>query len=976
MTAVPETDWTRIDAVLDAVWAAEPHERSRVLRAKCAGDAALRRDVEALLAAEERSPTFLDRDALSFAGPAYAEAEDATEPEPSARPRVGPYRLVEAVGRGARSCVYRAERVDGAFEQQVAVKRLPIGLDTEEARRRFRLERQVLADLQHPNIAQLFDGNIAADGVPYLVMEYVDGLPITDYCNAHRLSVSARIDLLCIVAQALQYAHRNLVVHRDLKPSNILVDTAAEEPTVKLLDFGIAKLLSDGASGRVSRTRTGVRPMTPAYAAPEQMRGGAIRTTTDVYQLGVLAYEVLSGHRPFEQHEHLFDIEQAVCNEMPVRPSAAVAQEAGAPPSCAEFTSAASSQTVDSARQTSRARLQQELRGDLDAVLLKALRKAPEERYASVKLFMADVQRHQNNQPVQARPRTLMYRLRKFVQRHRWGVAVAVAFGVTVVLSVGLLVQQRNRAQQQAAKAERVSDFMARLFKSSSPYAPRGDTLTARALLQRGQRRLSALDDQPSVQAHMLSAMGRAHLGLGNVDAADSLLQRSSSIYHRLHEPPHEALAAALTQRAEVRHERGRYAAAESLDRAALRMRTHLHDAPHPALAESMHHLARRLVEQARYAAADSLHRAALNMRQQLFGQEHPQVAATAHDYAYLRVERGDYAAAESLYRDALSIRRRTLGAQHPATAATLEDLAMAVEWQGELAEAERLKRRVLAILRRHLGRNHPDVTAAMNDLAVVLRKRAAYAAAESLHATVLDRNRARHPRGHPRIAITLGNLAEVRQAQGRWESADSLYRRALTRLQRHFDASHPRVAAVMSDRAKLLRNRGALQEAERLFRTVLQRLRRSFGPAHPYVAITLGHLAATEGEQGEPATADSLFRHALALKKKAFAPRHPRVAATLHAMANWQRMRGELAAAERLARRALSMRRDLLGGGRPATAQSQALLARVRATQGYADAADSLLRRAHATLSRHLGPEAPATRRARRHLQRLAQAP
>jgi eukaryotic-like serine/threonine-protein kinase len=407
--------WRELDRVFEAALDCPPGERTAFLEAACAGDPVLRREVERLLAADAREAVFLDRPADEILGLRVEDHRDQR--------RLGPYRLLRAIGCGGMGTVYVAVRDDEQYERLVAVKILRSGLEDTELRHRFLTERQILARLEHPNIARLYDGGSMEDGRPYLVMELIDGLPVDEYCDRHRLTIDERLALFLRICAAVQHAHQNLLVHRDLKPANILV-TPEGEP--KLLDFGIAKQLEPAAEIE-ARTRTGLRVMTPSYASPEQVKGGAITTASDVYSLGVLLYELLAGRGPYQVEEGAppYELERAINEQEPEKPSTALLWP-GKP----------SAEEIAAARGSRPAALQRRLVGDLDIIVLTALRKEPARRYASVAGLAADLERHLHDLPVSARPDTLRYRARKLVCRHRAAVMAASA----VVLLVAALV--------------------------------------------------------------------------------------------------------------------------------------------------------------------------------------------------------------------------------------------------------------------------------------------------------------------------------------------------------------------------------------------------------------------------------------------------------------------------------------------------------------------------------------------------------
>ena len=959
----------RIDRLVDAAWDLGPDEQVAFLDEKCRGEPELRREVEALLEAGARAPDFLDGDAASFAGPAYTgRAEEEARPVDR---DIGAYRLIEEIGRGGASRVFRAERVEGGFEQEVAVKLLRMGLDSDEARERFRLERQVLATLDHPNIAGLLGGGLTDDDVPYLVMEHVEGRPLTAYCDAHQCSVSERLRMMETVADALSHAHRNMVVHRDLKPSNILV---TDDGQVKVLDFGIAKLLDAEAAGFTTpATRTGVRPMTPAYAAPEQVRGEAISAATDVYQWGVLAYELLTGRRPHEDGERsAFEVEQAVLEEEPARPSTVV----GTASPAATKQRGSDAERVSAARGTTPEALSRTLRGDLDAILLKALRKAPEARYASPGALRADLERYEDGQPVQARSITMGYRLRKFARRHRGAVLAGAAGLLAVIAFVALLLHQRSialaerdRARTEAQTATQVSGILVDLFESSNPMEE-PDTLTARTLLRRGEARIAALDDQPAVQARLLDAMGRAHTGLGNYATADSLLRRSTALRRRQTDAPAPGLAAGLTHRATALRKRGRYAEAESLAREALDMRRTLHGPSHPGVAASLNELGEALEQQGEYDRADALYRRALSAYRT--DSTSADAADALGNLARVQREKSKFAVAESLHQRALALRRTRLGPEHPKTIESLGHLATTVEWQGRVAAAESLKQRVVDRRRALLGPDHPATVAARNDLGILLRKNGRYAEAESIFRDVFAAHKRRHGREHPRTAVMMSNWAQTLAAQGRYETADSLYRQSLALHRRVFGADHARVAALLNRMADMKVRRGAYDAAFAQYRDVLSRLQNTFGPEHAYVAVTLGDLARTQARRGRPEQADSLFDAALRMKRQTLGPGHPRVANTLADRAEWERRAGNRARAARLHRRALALRRDTLGAEHPKTRESLEALADVRIEQEQYAKAEAHLKTNLAVLRAQHGPAHDDTRDARRQLVAL----
>ncbi|MGH2609391.1 MAG: serine/threonine-protein kinase, partial [Tepidiformaceae bacterium] len=499
----------RIQELFSQALEREPAERASFLALLRSQEPKLADEVESLLAADLEVDSFLERPP----GDVLAVLEKL---QPGLKPgdRIDRYAILRLLGRGGMGRVYLAERADAQYEKQVAIKVVPPGLDTEEILKRFRRERQILANLEHPNIASLLDGGTTSDGRPYLVLEYVEGEPIHRYCDRGRVPIDGRLRLFRTVCAAVQYAHQNLVVHRDLKPSNILV-TAAGVP--KLLDFGIAKILESGDdSGSTTATRTGLRPMSPEYASPEQVRGGAITTATDVYSLGLVLYELLTGRRAQALESlSLAELERAVLEREPERPSIAVGRSQAHARSAARATAEA----VAAARASSPEGLRRKLIGDLDTIVMNALQKEAERRYTSVEALSQDIQRHLDGFPVRAHPETLSYRTAKFVRRHTVGVAAGALLTLTLAAGMtGILwqarraAQERDRARTEAQKAETIAGFLTDLFRASDPNAALGDTVSVQFILERGHSRISTtLKDQPEVRATMLTVLGSVY---------------------------------------------------------------------------------------------------------------------------------------------------------------------------------------------------------------------------------------------------------------------------------------------------------------------------------------------------------------------------------------------------------------------------------------------------------------------------------
>lgn len=795
--------WQQIEALFDAALDLDDDARRALLDRACADEPDLRREVERLLQAEAASPAFLNMSAVDYAAPMLPEAPDMDE----AGLQMGAYRLVREIGRGGMGRVFLAERADGQFEQQVALKLIHTGVASEPLRRRFLQERQILARLQHPGIARLIDGGTTGTGQPYLVMEYVAGKPIHTYSDAHRLSITARLRLFGKVCEAVQYAHQNLIVHRDLKPSNILVTDRGE---VKLLDFGIAKLLESNAAEVL--TRTGVPAMTPEYAAPEQVRGGAITTATDVYSLGVILYELLSGHRPYRIRSlSPADMERVICETAPPRPSTAATQTEERD---ALDEDAITPEAVSWARSTQPERLQRRLIGDLDMIVAKALAKEPDRRYATAAQLGQDLKRHLAGLPVEAQGDTLRYRLRKFVRRHQWGVAMAATF-VLLLAGFGTLytvqvTQERNRAQREAEKSARVTEYLLGLFEGSDPSVAQGDTITARELLARGVARADALADQPDVQATLLGTTGHIHFNLGNWDQAEVLLRRTLHIWEGVSDTDPEAINEAKLGLARTLELQNRLEESQELYRSL---------AEAPGTSGEGTTRARAL-----YGLFTSLH--AL----------------------------GEAEEADSVFRIwAATVEDAPPGAD-PRVAQGMVQLGQMLWFRGDTVKAETLLRRGAEVHRAIYGNRHPNLGNALNAFGTLLTYLPPSAITDSVTHEAVELHRLLFPDGHAQLSLSLSQRADYLQAHGRLTEAEALLREALG--MEVPSEGQDGLAFMTRNRglARVLIARGRFDEAESRLRDVRGWWEQNFGPDHPFTLSAYLDLAdALVGQKAYP---------------------------------------------------------------------------------------------------------------------------
>ncbi|HEX9893441.1 MAG TPA: serine/threonine-protein kinase [Gemmatimonadales bacterium] len=872
-------DWTEIGDLFAAALEQPPGDRARFVLERCGERPDWLEAVNRLLAAERSADSgFLDG---LDPGLLVALRADAAAPE-----QVGAYRLLRQIGTGGMGQVFLAERADGQFEQRTAVKLLKRGMDSDAVLTRFLRERQILAGLDHPHIARLLDGGVADDGRPFFVMELVDGQPITRYCDDRRLTTDQRLALVRTVCLAVEYAHRNLVVHRDLKPSNILV-TAEGEP--KLLDFGIAKLLSaaEGDAPATTLTRAGGQLLTPEYAAPEQFRGGPVTTSTDVYSLGAVLYELLTGERPF--------------------PGSGIEDRLGQ----VELEPPPMSSRVSGPERRRR------LAGDLDVIVAKALRASPERRYPSMEGLREDLRRHQERLPVMARPDTLGYRASRFIRRHRAAVVSAAVIAVLVLL-FGLtatlqavrirrqsdeLAAERDRARREATAAQEVSDFLVGVFQVSDPQIEGlGDSVTARQLLDRGAAQIDAgLADQPELQARLLGVIGRAYTHLLHPEQAEPLLLRGVELWRSVGTRESSGLVAALQQLADTRTRRGDFPGAEQALRQALALPTpngsrgsvswplyvdlatmfhaqgaverarpaadtalrlyHEHaSTPLTTSRSDLARLAQLLTYTKQWDEMEEVYARLVDLEARERGPRSAAVALLYNRWAGGRIIRGNRQAADSLHQTALAIQRE-LAPRSVATARTLSLIASNALWLGTLDQADSLSQAAIEIYLEKLGEDHPTLSGERARRAEILRHRGRHEDAVELFQLALASYRRSGERSRSLVPGAEWRLAVALRDAGRPAESLTLFRSALAHFEKRYPADFLSTAQLRRDYGTAFVALGRGREAEALLRRAIAVLGKRFGPADYRVdgpRITLGRALTALGRRAE---ADTLLQ-------------------------------------------------------------------------------------------------------------------
>jgi len=787
--------WERIQELFHEAVDLPPTEQDTFLAAACDSDTELIQDVRAMLREDSCRASVLDRSVAEVAYKVLGDSDPARLREHD----FGPYRLIRLLGEGGMGFVYLAERKD--LGTQVAIKILRDAWLSPARRGRFAAEQKTLAQLNHPSIARLYDADALPDGTPWFSMEYVEGIPLTDYCILHNCTVEMRLHLLRSVCEAVQYAHSEAVIHRDLKPSNILVK---HDGTIRLLDFGIAKQL-ESLDAPVKQTVTGLRLMTPAYAAPEQIRGDRVGIHTDVYSLGVILCELLTGQLPFD-----------LTNLTPAEAACIIADhEPGKPSSTANHELALRGTTP----------ISKAAWADLDVLCLTAMHKDPTRRYRSVEALMRDIDHYLRAEPLEARPDNFSYRLGKFLERNRRSVMLAAA---TALLIVGMLAfftvrltKARNAALAEAARTERIQKFMLNLFDGGDQEVGPSDSLRVVTLVDRGLLEAKTLNNDPKVQGELYQNLGDIYEKLGKFDQADSLLQ------------------------------------------AALEQRKSVFGGDSPEAAETLVELGLLREAQGKYEDAERLVRQGLAIDKQKLSPRHPGVARATSALGKVLEDRGSYDAAIQVLQEAVKLQSGR-GGSTPDLAESLTELANSHFYSGHYPASESLNQQVLAMDRQLYGDRHPHVADDLINLGAIQYDLGHYAEAERFDREALEITQSFYGQNHPATASALTILGRTLVSEAKSEDAASLLHQALQIEEQIYGKVHPRVAGTLNELGKISQQRGKLDEAEADFRRMADIYRAVYAGKHYYIGIALCNLAGVYVDRKDYFGAEKLFRDAL----------------------------------------------------------------------------------------------------------------
>jgi eukaryotic-like serine/threonine-protein kinase len=791
--------WQRIKELFDAALGCDPGERGEFLSRACGSDAALRAEIESLLFAHAHA------DALSR-GPIGIDAP----PELHEGDCIGPYRLIRRIGEGGMGQVWLADQTE-PLQRLVALKLIRSSLFDDSLLQRFEAERQSLAVMEHPAIAKVFDAGLTPSGQPYLVMEYVAGEPITHYCDRKQLTIRERLELFARVCDGVQHAHQKAVIHRDLKPANILVIEVDGQPAPRIIDFGLASIVKPGSGAEDARSNPVAG--TPGYMSPEQLAGADLDTRSDVYSLGVVLYELLTGSLPFDvkgwREEQLSRLVSRI-EELPlIPPSRRLSSE--------------SAGEAGKRRRCSPRQLARQLSGDPDLITAKALERDRARRYGTPLELAADIRRFLTDRPIEAHPPGTRYSLQKYLRRHRLGAAMALVLALVLAGAAVLQTMALRRIARERDRANRITSFMTGMFKVSDPSQARGNQVTAREILDKASSQIdTGLASDPYLQSQMMMIMGLTYENLGIYDRAESLYRNAAAIRQGQLGLDNDDTLKSQAAVGWVLYRRGRYHESEAILRQVLASRQSHFGPKNADTLAVMSYLGVVLNEEGHSAEAESLERQVLDARRRMLGDTNSETLSAMNHLSLALLGEGKWAEAERLDRDQLTTYRRIEGNDSPHALMAAENLGIVLYREGRFAEAEALDRENLASKRRVLGPDHPETVRSMNTLTAVLTDEGKLEEAQSLAEQVLAIRTRLLGADHPLTITAMSNLAEILTRLGDYKGAQDLLEKARATATRVLGVNSPQATMVTYNLACLALRRGQRSEAIRLLRDAL----------------------------------------------------------------------------------------------------------------------------------------------------------
>jgi len=846
-------NWMKVEELFNKALELNVSEREAFLISKCGSDKHLYDEVISLLSEDETIHPLLDKKA--------SELINVEEKLNFVGQKIGNYKLLEEIATGGMGTVFLAERCDGIFEQKVALKIIKPGLSTIPIIRRFQHERQILANLQHPNIARLFDGGVTEDKRPFFTMEYVDGIPIDEYCDKQKLSIKERLKLFMKVCATVQYAHNNLVVHRDLKPSNILI---TNDGNIKLLDFGIAKVLKAESADKelITITQAELNLLTPEYSSPEQIKNSNISVSTDVYSLGLVLYKLLTGNSAHEFKTRTYiEYENVVCNRNIIRPSLSMDKTTG--------DNKKSFSERGTNRKTTSHKLSKHLRGDLDNVCLMALRKEPERRYASAEMFAYDIERYLSNLPILAQKESVLYTGRKFVARHKKAViAATILFFVVNSLILYYTTQlkfERDKAQREAEKSELVATFLQELFLISDPTETLGETITARELLERSVSKLKVdLSEELEVKSQLLNTIGKVYNNLGLFNSAEEVLLMINN-NEGINEIDKPTYIKTLINLGKTYGNNGKYDLEEViLKKAKIEGEKHL-GLNDPLLGNCYNNLGSYFYSTAKFDSSYHYYTKAEKNYIKNYGNESEKLAEIIYNLGVLEFDGGNLDKSDSLYRKSLTIYKKLNGELNAETATAQNELASVLRHKGDFIESEILYKKALATRIQIFGDQHPDVAHTLNHLSRLYYNQEQFEKAEPIVRKSLAIREKLYNKTHPEVSASKSSLGGVLIGLKKYQEAESLYREAYSASMEKFGESHPYTPAILGNIGIALMEQKKYDEAEKVMLESVRMLNNLSSYRPTFLSGRIVALADLYNRTNRFSEAESILREELA---------------------------------------------------------------------------------------------------------------